>query len=167
MSNYMLHFALLLHVCSLPQALSLLLRMSQKVGSCRLHWLTVCLNTTALALVSKVTTDCNVCRCLPVCLICLFACLLVCLLVVVFLCVGWCACVHAGGRAGGHACVRAGGLAGGCAWERCMRALHACVCACVRCMRACVPACVCVCDVRGWTHQCIQMLSCHFDKFCG
>ena len=27
--------------------------MSQKVGSCRLHWLTVCLNTTALALVSK------------------------------------------------------------------------------------------------------------------
>ena len=60
MSNYMLHFALLLHVCSLPQALSLLLRMSQKVGSCRLHWLTVCLNTTALALVSKVTTDFNV-----------------------------------------------------------------------------------------------------------
>ena len=58
-SNYMLHFALLLHVCSLPQALSLLLRMSQKVGSCRLHWLTVCLNTTALALVSKVTTDFN------------------------------------------------------------------------------------------------------------
>ena len=33
--------------------------MSQKVGSCRLHWLTVCLNTTALALVSKVTTDFN------------------------------------------------------------------------------------------------------------
>ena len=60
MSNYMLHFALLLHVCSLPQALSLLLRMSQKVGSCRLHWLTVCLNTTALALVSKVTADFNV-----------------------------------------------------------------------------------------------------------
>ena len=60
LSNYMLHFALLLHVCSLPQALSLLLRMSQKVGSCRLHWLTVCLNTTALALVSKVTTDFNV-----------------------------------------------------------------------------------------------------------
>ena len=60
MSNYMLHFALLLHVCSLLQALSLLLRMSQKVGSCRLHWLTVCLNTTALALVSKVTTDFNV-----------------------------------------------------------------------------------------------------------
>ena len=59
MSNYMLHFALLLHVCSLPQALSLLLRMSQKVGSCRLHWLTVCLNTTALALESKVTTDFN------------------------------------------------------------------------------------------------------------
>ena len=58
-SNYMLHFALLLHVCSLPQALSLLLRMSQKVGSCRLHWLTVCLNTTALALVIKVTTDFN------------------------------------------------------------------------------------------------------------
>ena len=57
--NYMLHFAPLLHVCSLPQALSLLLRMSQKVGSCRLHWLTVCLNTTALALVSKVTTDFN------------------------------------------------------------------------------------------------------------
>ena len=56
-SNYMLHFASLLHVRSLPQALSLLLRMSQKVGSCRLHRLTVCLNTTALALVSKVTTD--------------------------------------------------------------------------------------------------------------
>ena len=56
MSNYMLHFALLLHVCSLPQALSLLLRMSQKVGSRRLHWLTVCLNITTLALVSKVTT---------------------------------------------------------------------------------------------------------------
>ena len=55
----MLHFLPLLHVCSLPQALSLLLRMSQKVGSCRLHWLTVCLNTTALALVSKVTTDFN------------------------------------------------------------------------------------------------------------
>ena len=58
-ANYMLHFALLLHVCSLPQALSLLLRMSQKVGSCRLHRLTVCLNTTALAIVSKVTTDFN------------------------------------------------------------------------------------------------------------
>ena len=60
LSNYMLHFALLLHVCSLPQPLSLLLRMSQKVGNCRLHWLTVCLNTTALALVSKVTTNFNV-----------------------------------------------------------------------------------------------------------
>ena len=59
MSNY-IHFALVLHICSLPQALSLLLRMSQKVGSCRLHRLTVCLNITALALVSKVTTDFNV-----------------------------------------------------------------------------------------------------------
>ena len=60
LSNYMLHFALVLHVCSLPQALSLLLRMSQKVGSCRLHWLIVCLNNTTLALVSKVTTGFNV-----------------------------------------------------------------------------------------------------------
>ena len=52
--------AFVLHVCSLLQALSSLLRMSEKVGSCRLHRLTVCLNTTALALVSKVTTDFNV-----------------------------------------------------------------------------------------------------------
>ena len=49
MSNYMLHFALVLHVCSLPE----------KVGSCRLHWLTVCLNTTALTLRSKVPTKFN------------------------------------------------------------------------------------------------------------
>ena len=56
----MLHFALVLHVCSLPQALSLLLRMSKEVGSCRLHRLTVCLHTTALALVSKVPTKFNV-----------------------------------------------------------------------------------------------------------
>ena len=45
--------AFVLHVCSLLQALSSLHCMSQKVGSCRLHWLTVCLNTTPLALVSK------------------------------------------------------------------------------------------------------------------
>ena len=55
----MLHFALVLHVCSLPQALSLLLRMSEKVGSCRPHRMTVCLNTTAPALRSKVPTKFN------------------------------------------------------------------------------------------------------------